>query len=230
MIIRNNQTEGGLKRLGILILVLFSIQALSFKTKNNLESGFPEVYQYGKASYYAGQFVGRMTANGEIFTSTEYTCAHKTLPFGTKLKVTNLETNESIVVRVNDRGPYVRNRIIDLSLRGAREIGLLKSGVANVSIEIVNQQFSSLGNTKDMDRIFIDNQFAYVKSNDNDTYDRLYSYLEESLQLATFTKKELKKEQKPENVEELKSIDLNEPIITDSVGTSEDKQAFVIAE
>lgn len=126
MIIRNNQTKGGLKRLGIFIILIVSLNALSFKSIDNVEGGFPEIYQYGKASYYAGQFIGRKTANGEIFTSQKYTCAHKTLPFGTKLKITNLSTNESIIVRVNDRGPYVKNRVIDLSLRGARELGLIK--------------------------------------------------------------------------------------------------------
>jgi len=230
MIIRNNQTIGALKRLGIVIIVLFSIQALSFKSKNNTDNSMPEVYQYGKASYYAGQFIGRKTANGEIFTSNEYTCAHKSLPFGTKLKVTNIETNESIIVRVNDRGPYVKNRIVDLSLRGAHELGLMKSGVAEVSIEIVNKQFSSLGNIKKMDRIYVDHQFAYVKSNDNDTYDKLYTYLSESQQLTQHTKSETQKEEKIENVNELKSIDFSQPIIADSTGTSSDKQAFVIEE
>lgn len=230
MIIRNNQTVGALKRLGLIILVLFSIQALSFKTRDNADSGLPEVYQYGKASYYAGQFIGRKTANGEIFTSNEFTCAHKSLPFGTKLKVTNLETNESIIVRVNDRGPYVKNRIVDLSLRGAYELGLTKSGVANVSIEIVNKQFSSLGNTKHMDRIYVDNQFAYVKSNDNDTYDKLYTYLSETLQMTSHSKQESKPTEKVEDLEELKSIDLTKPIVTDTAGTSLDKQAFVIEE
>lgn len=230
MIIRNNQTIGGLKRLGIIVIVLFSLHALSFKTKNNTESSLPEVYQYGKASYYAGQFIGRKTANGEIFTSNEYTCAHKTLPFGTKLKVTNLATNESIIVRVNDRGPFVKTRIVDLSLRGAHELGLMKSGVVNVSIEIVNKQFSSLGNTKNMDRIFVDNQFAYVKSNDLDTYDKLYSYLSENNQLIIHANAPKKTEEKLEPLEELKLLDLKQPILTDTTGTSNDKQAFVIEE
>jgi len=231
MIIRNNQTIGGLKRLGLFILLIFSLNALSFRPKDNVENGFPEIYQYGKASYYAGQFIGRKTANGEIFTSNEYTCAHKTLPFGTKLKVTNLATNESIIVRVNDRGPYVKNRVIDLSLRGAHELDLLKEGVINVSVEVVNKQFSSLGNTKNMDRIFVDNQFAYVKSNDNDTYDKLYNYLSESLQLASYTKAKV---QKSEILEETKALisasEIVETIISDSMGTSSDKQAFVIEE
>ena len=81
-----------------------------------------------------------------------------------------------------------------------------------------------------MDRIYVDHQFAYVKSNDDDTYDKLYTYLSESQQLAKYSKSETVKEQKIENIEELKSIDLSQPIITDSTGTSGDKQAFVIEE
>lgn len=230
MIIRNNQTLGSLKRLGFLILILFSLQALSFKSKNKNESNFPEIYQYGKASFYAGQFVGRKTANGEIFTSNDYTCAHKTLPFGTKIKVTNLETNESIIVRVNDRGPYVKSRIVDLSYRGAKELGLLKSGVGKVSIEIVNQQFSSLGNTKNMDKIFIDNQFAYIKSNDNDTYDKIYDYLSENLQLASYMKEKPATIAAEEPIKDEQSAELAEKIISDSTGTSLSKQSFVIEE
>jgi rare lipoprotein A len=142
-----------------------------------------------------------------------------------------LSTNESIIVRVNDRGPYVKNRVIDLSLRGAHELGLLKEGVINVSIEVVNKQFSSLGNTKNMDRIYVDNQFAYVKTDDNDTYDKLYSYLSESLQLASFTKAEVKKIEKVEEIIMPEALpDVAQPTFADSLGTSIDKQAFVIEE
>ncbi len=228
MIIRNNQTKGGLKRLGIFIILIVSLNALSFKSIDNVEGRFPEIYQYGKASYYAGQFIGRKTANGEIFTSQKYTCAHKTLPFGTKLKITNLSTNESIIVRVNDRGPYVKNRVIDLSLKGAHELGLLKEGVINVSIEVVNKQFSSLGNTKFMDRIYVDNQFAYVKSNDNKTYDKLCSYLSESSQLASFARAGVRKVEKVKEVSEsLSVLSPDQLSFADSMGTSLDKQAFV---
>lgn len=231
MIIRNEQTKGALRRLGILIMILVSIQALSFKTKNVADSEYPSVYQYGKASYYAGQFIGRKTANGEIFTSNEYTCAHKTLPFGTKLKVTNLDNGEAIIVRVNDRGPYVKNRIVDLSLKGAHELGLMQSGIANVSIEIVNSQFSSLGNTKNMDRIFVDHQFAYIKSNDDGTFEKLYDYLKESMQLVTHSKSEKEKSENltPVAPLEIESKSLALPI-KDSLGTSNDKQALVIEE
>jgi len=92
---------------------------------------------YGEASYYADQFHGKITANGEVFDMNEISAAHKTLPFNTKLKVTNLENNRSVIVRVNDRGPYKKGRILDLSYRAAQEIGMLDTGVANVKITIL---------------------------------------------------------------------------------------------
>ncbi len=92
---------------------------------------------YGEASYYADQFHGKITANGEIFDMNEISAAHKTLPFNTKLKVTNLDNNRSVIVRVNDRGPYKKGRILDLSYRAAQEIGMLDTGVANVKITIL---------------------------------------------------------------------------------------------
>lgn len=84
------------------------------------------------ASYYAHYFHGRTTANGETFNMHAMTAAHKTLPFGTELRVTNEQNGESVVVRINDRGPYVRGRGIDLSLAAAQEIGMVNAGVAPV--------------------------------------------------------------------------------------------------
>jgi rare lipoprotein A len=93
--------------------------------------------QIGKASYYAPKFNGRVTASGEIFNANEYTCAHKTIPFNTYLKVTNLANSKSVIVRVNDRGPYVRGRIIDLSAIAARDIKMMDNGTTKVRIEII---------------------------------------------------------------------------------------------
>ncbi|MDX9800888.1 MAG: septal ring lytic transglycosylase RlpA family protein [Spirochaetia bacterium] len=93
--------------------------------------------QSGYASWYGGKFHGRKTANGEVFDTYKYTAAHKTLPFDTVLKVINLDNGKSTIVRINDRGPFIENRIIDLSFAAAREIGMIESGVARVSIEIV---------------------------------------------------------------------------------------------
>jgi rare lipoprotein A len=93
--------------------------------------------QYGMGSYYGTEFHGKKTASGEVFNKWDYTCAHKKLPFGTRLRVTNLKTNESVVVRVNDRGPFVKGRIIDLSYAAAKKIDMIKDGVIKVKIEIV---------------------------------------------------------------------------------------------
>ncbi len=98
----------------------------------------------GKASYYASKFQGRKTANGEYFSLSHFTAAHRTLPFGTTVKVINLENGKTVVVRINDRGPYLHGRIIDVSPAAAREIGLVRSGVANVRIEAYNENTSIL--------------------------------------------------------------------------------------
>ena len=94
--------------------------------------------QQGKASYYALRFTGRKTASGERMHHDSLTCAHRTYPFGTMLKVTNPANGQSVIVRVTDRGPYVKGRIIDLSARAAREIGIIAQGIAPVIVERYN--------------------------------------------------------------------------------------------
>lgn len=94
--------------------------------------------QEGKASFYADKFEGRTTASGERYSHEKNTCAHLTLPFGTLVRVTNVENNQSVVVRVNDRGPFVANRIIDLSRSAAKELDFIKAGLAEVKIEVTN--------------------------------------------------------------------------------------------
>lgn len=91
----------------------------------------------GVASFYGGFFAGRATANGEVFDPSRMTAAHRLLPLGTHLRVTNLENGRQVIVRVNDRGPYRKDRIIDLSVEAARRLGFLGSGVAQVKLEIV---------------------------------------------------------------------------------------------
>ncbi len=100
--------------------------------------GFGKLFMVteGIASYYAHRFHGRLTANGERFNMHDLTAAHKSLPFGSMVRVTNLSNGKKVVVRINDRGPYIKGRIIDLSLGAAKEIGLLKKGVTNVRIEV----------------------------------------------------------------------------------------------
>ena len=92
----------------------------------------------GLASYYAHQFHGRKTASGERFNMHAMTVAHKTLPFGTKLKVTCESTGKSVVVKVNDRGPFHGNRVLDLSYGAAKALGTVNKGVSKVKYEILN--------------------------------------------------------------------------------------------
>lgn len=91
--------------------------------------------QRGKASYYSDEFEGRQTASGSIFKQNKRTAASKTLPFGTKVKVVNIDNGKTVRVRITDRGPFVAGRIIDLSKKAARKLGMLQQGVANVEIK-----------------------------------------------------------------------------------------------
>lgn len=95
-----------------------------------------------EASYYGAKYNGRPTSSGEIFDMYAMTCAHKTLPFGTMLEVVNLANGNSVVVRVNDRGPFVRDREIDLSYGAAERLGMITAGTARVSIAIVDENYA----------------------------------------------------------------------------------------
>ncbi len=97
----------------------------------------PEWVQQGPVSWYGPGFHGRRTANGEIFDTHELTMAHRSLDFGSQVRVTNLENGRSVVVRVNDRGPYVRGRVADLSHAAARELGFVDDGVVKARIELL---------------------------------------------------------------------------------------------
>ena len=107
----------------ILILTVSALYASSF--------------EMGYASWYGGKFHGRRTASGEIFDTNRLTAAHKTLPFGTIVRVTNIANGKFTFVRINDRGPFVPGRIIDLSKAAAEEIGMLGTGIALVRLDIV---------------------------------------------------------------------------------------------
>lgn len=96
-----------------------------------VDSDFEET---GMASYYGDEFDGRQTSSGEVFDQSEMTAAHKSLPFGTAVIVTNLDNGRSVEVRINDRGPFVAGRIIDLSRSAAESIGMIESGTARVRI------------------------------------------------------------------------------------------------
>jgi rare lipoprotein A len=101
------------------------------------ESGSFSMVEEGIASYYGDEFDGRQTASGEIFDQDELTAAHKTLPFQTKVRVTNMSNGKEVVVKVNDRGPFVEGRIIDLSHAAAEKIGMIGTGTAKVRIEVI---------------------------------------------------------------------------------------------
>lgn len=95
----------------------------------------PRLVQQGLASWYGARFHGRRTASGERFNKYHLTAAHRTLPFNAQVRVTNLQNGKSVVVRINDRGPHIRGRIIDLSYAAARLIGMHQSGVVLVRVE-----------------------------------------------------------------------------------------------
>lgn len=99
------------------------------KPTHNLETG--------KASYYAMKFKGRKTASGEIYDPDKLTAAHPTLPFGTMVRVTNVYNNASVIVRINDRGPHVKSRIIDLSYAAAKKLDIITRGLGEVAIEVI---------------------------------------------------------------------------------------------
>ncbi len=99
---------------------------------------FAQQHQKGKATYYSKKATGAKTASGEKLHHDSLTCAHRFYPFGTFLKVTNLANDKSVVVKVTDRGPFGRGKIIDLSWGAAKEIGMLAQGVASVKVEVID--------------------------------------------------------------------------------------------
>lgn len=96
--------------------------------------------QSGQGSYYADKFEGRKTASGTRYRASKLTAAHNTLPFGTVIRVTNQRTHRSVKVKVTDRGPHVKGRIVDLSRKAARRIGLVDAGVAPVQLKVVKKK------------------------------------------------------------------------------------------
>ena len=92
----------------------------------------------GMASYYGAKHHGKKTASGEAFNQNTLTAAHRRLPFGTRVKVTNLDNDKSVVVRINDRGPHTRGRLIDLSRKAAQQLGMISSGTARVRVQALS--------------------------------------------------------------------------------------------
>jgi rare lipoprotein A len=118
--------------------------------------------QTGKASFYADKFEGIPTASGEKYRHNKLTGAHKTLPFGTVVRVTNVSNNKTVDVTINDRGPYVDGRIIDLSKAAAEQLGFLNYGLADVKLEVVdpgNGKVSDMG--RSIDQVTVDEKEFY---------------------------------------------------------------------
>lgn len=117
----------------VLTTILIALAAITFAQVDGFK-------QQGNASFYADKFEGRTTASGERYSHKKATCAHLSLPFGTLLKVTNLKNGKTAVVRVNDRGPFVSDRIIDLSKSVAERLDFVVAGITEVKIEVINSE------------------------------------------------------------------------------------------
>jgi rare lipoprotein A len=118
-------------KLTILLLPLYLWLSPIVSLTHNSEDTVTET---GMATYYAGFFEGRTTSSGEVYKHSEFTAAHLTLPFGTKVTVTNLSNGKSVKVRINDRGPHTRRLMIDLSQAAAKEIGIYGDGIGKVEL------------------------------------------------------------------------------------------------
>ncbi|MGE0078483.1 MAG: septal ring lytic transglycosylase RlpA family protein [Bacteroidales bacterium] len=144
--------------------------------------------QEGMASYYADDFEGKTTASGERFSHKKATCAHMSIPFGALVKITNLENNQTVIVRVNDRGPFVPDRIIDVSQSVAQRLGILGKGAVKVSLEVVDNSGFSIqkeDSTKQSEQI-VDNtekkeqpKVEKVTSTENKTVEKIEGKPEE---------------------------------------------------
>ncbi len=122
--------------LKLVIITLFTItlNAKSSDSDNNKTTKC----MTGQCSWYGPKFNGKKTASGEKFDSTKFTAAHKTLPFGTKLKITDKKSGKNVIVTVNDRGPFVKSRVLDISSSAAQELGVINKGIFTAEIEILD--------------------------------------------------------------------------------------------
>lgn len=116
----------------IVLTLILLMSTITLTTVTNAEGIFT---QQGKASWYGGKHHGKKTASGERYNMHSNSVAHKTLPFGTRVEITNLDTGKTTVGVVKDRGPYIHGRVIDVSYKIAQDIGLVKTGVCNVKIK-----------------------------------------------------------------------------------------------
>lgn len=126
------------KYCSLFLLVGFLVSCSSTRDLSEYENISGELIESGIASWYGPNFNGRQTANGETFNMNEYTAAHRTLPFNSILRVLNKSNNKSVIVRINDRGPFAKNRIIDLSKKAAEEINMIGPGSVPVDLILLN--------------------------------------------------------------------------------------------
>ena len=115
-----------MKKFSAILLIGVLLSTASFGVQSKTLNGYASFYKHGK-----------LTANGERFNPMGLTCAHRSLPFGTRLKVTNIKTRKTVVVRINDRGPFIHGRMIDLSLGAAEAVGMTRAGVSQVAVVIL---------------------------------------------------------------------------------------------
>lgn len=133
----NSRLPGSLAALSMFSLFVFSSLPAEGKS--------PPGEFSGKVSWYGKQFHGKKTASGEPFDMNDYTCAHRTLPFGTRILIENPKNGKSVVVKVNDRGPYAKGRVIDLSMAAAKKLGTMLGGVAYVDCTVLPDKSASKG-------------------------------------------------------------------------------------
>ena len=149
----------------------YSINGIKYIPKED-----PNYFEEGIASWYGPKFDGRLTANGEIFDQYAVTAAHRTLPIPSLVKVTNLENNRNIVLRINDRGPFVGDRIIDLSYKSAQMLGIIEKGTGKVRVEIIdygehllhNDDRKIVKNNIDRDKVFFLQVGVFKNANNAD--------------------------------------------------------------
>ena len=122
---------------GLLCLLIFFPLVECSSVPETRDSNWVGYTESGKASYYAMKFQSKKTASGELYDRAKKTAAHKKLPFGSKVRVTNIKNSKSVIVKINDRGPFVKGRIVDLSSSAFSHIANLDAGVIEVKIEVI---------------------------------------------------------------------------------------------
>lgn len=130
----------------VVIILLVILAALFMAPRLRVPPPAPPEVERGKASFYGGSFDGGLTASGETYDEDSLTGAHRTLPMGTMVKVKNLDNGRETTVRINNRGPHVKGRIIDLSTRAARELHMVDAGVVPVEVIVLGASQPPVGN------------------------------------------------------------------------------------